>query len=189
VEDVIAFNNQPGNTINALSRSHGDGTVRAILALCLTDMLKFFNLTQGTMDKNQVIQTILLIQEDYGHIMTMADFKVFFNKIKKGHFAEPGKSQVYNRIDGQLILEWMERYVDERASVAETNNQIKGHQLKERDQRTYTTEMVQRLFGEHRFQSANYEANMKRLRDKLDRDVPIFNEKNESYYSEQLKTK
>ncbi len=170
VSDVLAQENRPENTIGALARKYGDDHVRAVLVCCMTDFLRFFNLTQGTMDGPQVVQTILLIQEDYGYL-TMADFKVFFNKIKKGHFAEPGKSQVYNRIDGQLILEWLGRYAEERWHTAALQSEIEAYRQKDRDQRIYTPEMIQRLTGEHWAQKKLFEG--KSMMD----DLPALNER------------
>lgn len=127
VNDVLAYENLPENTITSLARQYGDDKLRSVLVLCMSDMLKFFNLTQGTMHGAQVVQTILLIQEDYGYL-TIADFKVFFNRIKKGYYG-----QVYNRIDGQMILSWLSQYSEERANEAAMQNEIKAHSMKIRD--------------------------------------------------------
>lgn len=139
----------------------------------MTDMLKFFNLTQGEMNGSQVVQTILMIQEDYW-FLTLADFKVFFSKIKKGHYG-----QVYNRMDGQMILGWLSDYAAERANTAATMSEVDAHQQKDRDERVYTPEMLQRLYGEHWTQRKDLEEK------RSEAEFPPFDERTASVYLQQ----
>lgn len=64
----------------------------------------------------QITQTTELILEDFKHLK-IEDFKLFFNKIKKGHYGK-----LFNRLDGQVILEQLHVYCHERSLEAEQIN-------------------------------------------------------------------
>ena len=65
------------------------------------------------MNAEQVAQTAEIIMYDYGYLK-VEDFRLCFNNIKKGKY---GKT--YDRIDGQVILDWLNTYVDERLREAD----------------------------------------------------------------------
>lgn len=82
------------------------------------------------MNDHQVGQTINLIFDDIRlRNLKPDDFKLCFNRMKSGYY---GKS--YDRIDGQIILEALNHYTDERMNECE-NLSIKRHseQLEDRD--------------------------------------------------------
>lgn len=125
VTDIVKLNEQYERSLAAISKKHGEGTVKAFLVLALGDFLRFFSVG-NTMDERQVAQTVMLILEDHRHL-TIEDFKVFFNNCKKGLY---GTS--YNRIDGQVILEWLGKYEDERAAAFVEQNEIEAFSQKDR---------------------------------------------------------
>lgn len=90
-----------------------------ILVCIINEFLDFVNLKQS-MSANQVIQTARLILEDYSQLKP-DDFVLFFNKAKKGHFGV-----AYNRMDGSVIFEWLERYLSEK------NEEIEAIRLQEK---------------------------------------------------------
>lgn len=74
------------------------------------------------MDSSQIAQTIeLILQDPIFKNLKPDDFKLCFNRMKKGHY---GKS--YDRIDGQIIFECLGAYCDERLSEAEKTS-ISAH--------------------------------------------------------------
>lgn len=130
ISDVLATENIAENTIGYLARYAGEDKLRSVLVLSMLDMLRFFNLTQGTMSEQQLVQTIVMIQEDYGYL-TLADFKVFFTRIKKGYYG-----QIYNRIDGQMILRWLADYAEERSIAASEDSIREAYSQRGRDNDT-----------------------------------------------------
>lgn len=70
------------------------------------------------MDAIQVSDTIMLIRETYPHY-TQEDLKLFFNMAKKGMFG-----QVFGRMDGEVIMNWLSKYDVHRDTVAQ-NESIK----------------------------------------------------------------
>lgn len=83
----------------------------------MNSFLRFYS-TNGTMDAIQVSDTIMLIRETYPHY-TQEDFKLFFNMAKKGMFG-----QIFGRMDGEVIMNWLIKYDIHRDTVAQ-NESIK----------------------------------------------------------------
>ena len=74
------------------------------------------------MNASQIDQTSKFILQYFPHL-NLADLKVFFDKMKLGHFGK-----FYDSVDGQLILSKMEEYNQERMNEFE---QIRFIQHKE----------------------------------------------------------
>lgn len=83
---------------------------RAILVVEVTSIVEFLNVGK-TMSRSQVEETVNLILLDYSHL-TLADFKLFGDRFKKGVY---GKQ--YDRIDGQVVLQALGEYFNERCEV------------------------------------------------------------------------
>lgn len=83
----------------------------------MNSFLRFYSVN-GSMDAIQVADTINLIIETYPHY-TQEDFKLFFNMAKKGLFG-----QVFGRMDGEVIMNWLAKYDIHRDTVAQ-NESIK----------------------------------------------------------------
>lgn len=83
----------------------------------INSFLRFYSVN-GTMDAIQVADTIKLIIEVYPHY-TQDDFKLFFNMAKKGMFG-----QIFGRMDGEVIMNWLAKYDIHRDTVAQ-NESIK----------------------------------------------------------------
>ena len=77
-----------------------------------------FYSTNGTMDGIQILDTIALIREEYPHYKP-EDFKLFFKMAKKGYFG-----QVFGRMDGEVIMNWLAKYDIHRDTIAQ-NEAIK----------------------------------------------------------------
>ena len=99
-------------TLAAVTASSGEMATRAVVVLLLKDVLDFFNTTQ-TMSDTQVAVTADLIIEEYPYFQ-LDDLKLAFRNAMKGHYGE-----VYNRLDGQVILKWLKAYNTERCSRAD----------------------------------------------------------------------
>lgn len=78
----------------------------------IVDLVKFLNVGK-TMNAEQVSNTSQILLNDYGYLQ-VEDFKLFFNNAKKGLYG-----QTYDRIDGQVIIGWLNNYVNERTNAAD----------------------------------------------------------------------
>ncbi|MBR8707150.1 DUF6633 family protein [Bacteroides pyogenes] len=100
---------------------YGELNARAAVAYLLADALEFFNAGE-TMSDTQVAMTVDLIIEEYPHLKT-DDLKLCFKNAMKLKYG-----QIYNRIDGQVVLSWLKKYNSERCSIAD-NQSYKEHRL------------------------------------------------------------
>lgn len=99
-------------SIAALKKELGDMHTKAILTIIIDDLINFFSIGKS-MGADQIAQTIQLIQEEY-FMLKPEDFKLCFNNAKKGKYGK-----VYDRLDGQIILEWISKYQADRFSHSE----------------------------------------------------------------------
>lgn len=67
----------------------------------------------------QIAQTVELILEDFKHFK-LDDFKLCFNNAKKGYYGK-----VYDRLDGQIVFEWLTKYANDRSNEAQSFNDKK----------------------------------------------------------------
>ena len=109
IDDVFESNNP---TLSAVTASSGEMATRAVVVLLLKEALDFCNTTQ-TMSDMQVAVTADLIIEEYPYFK-LDDLKLAFRNAMKGHYGE-----VYNRLDGSIILGWLKKYNLERCARAD----------------------------------------------------------------------
>jgi len=102
------------------------------LVLILNDLIDFFNVG-NSMNASQIVATSEIILQIYGQ-MNIDDFKLCFTNAKRGMYG-----QVY-RIDGNVILSWIEKYLSERMNFAENRSYSQHLQNKstERNDKLYT---------------------------------------------------
>lgn len=104
----------------------GETTVRALLSLLITETLEFYSIT-NSMSDTQIAVTVNLI------LRTYADHKpdFFIMCFENAQLFKYGKN--YNRIDGQIIFEWLNQCNDdylleiEDFRIAEQNKINKNH--------------------------------------------------------------
>lgn len=108
-------------SIVTIKMRYGELNARAAVAYLLADALEFFNAGE-TMSDTQVAMTVDLIIEEYPHLKT-DDLKLCFKNAMKLKYG-----QIYNRIDGQVVLSWLKKYNSERCSIAD-NQSYKEHRL------------------------------------------------------------
>ena len=71
----------------------------------------FFNVGKMIND-TQAAQTADLIIDEY-YFLKPDDFKLCFTRAKKGYYGK-----VFDRIDGQVIFEWLNQYTNDRMTTA-----------------------------------------------------------------------
>lgn len=66
------------------------------------------------MGQSQLVSTIQLVIEDF-YYLNIEDFKLCFNNAKRGVYGK-----IYDRVDGNIIYDWISRYAQERACFCES---------------------------------------------------------------------
>lgn len=82
------------------------------LIFSLTD---FFNVPKMT--DGQVAETTSLLMDEF-YYLKPEDFKLCFTNAKKGNYG-----QIFNRIDGQILFEWLNKYMVERTEFVAVKKQ------------------------------------------------------------------
>jgi len=85
--------------------------IRAILVIILTDMAKQYNTGQN-MDDNQTANLADDILEMF-YWLKIDDFKLCFNNAKRGRYGN------IFRVDGPLVLSWLDQYTTDRLHAAD----------------------------------------------------------------------
>lgn len=75
----------------------------------------FINVGKAMTDE-QTFETAMLVVQEFPNL-NIADINLIFKNAKMGRY---GKQ--YDRLDGQLILQWFELYFDERCEEAAENS-------------------------------------------------------------------
>ncbi|WP_207425977.1 hypothetical protein [Pedobacter sp. SYSU D00535] len=101
----------------------GNLAIKAILTILLEEVINFLNVGK-TMNDRQIATTINLIIDDYSQLKP-DDFKLCFKNGMKGKY---GKS--YDRLDGNVIFEWLEQYLYEKESEIEMIRRNENSRLK-----------------------------------------------------------
>ena len=114
-----------------IKRECGEMKLQALMVKWMNSFLRFYSVN-GAMDAVQVADTINLIIETYPHYK-QEDFKLFFNMAKKGMFG-----QIYGRMDGEVVMNWLAKYDIHRDTVAQTDSINEAARFKERSPVTPT---------------------------------------------------
>ena len=91
-------------------------------------LYNFVNLGKN-MNRNQIAETIILIQKNY-FSFTLLDFKLFFERMKIGYYG-----QFYDRLDGSVILSNLMKYEDERMKEYERVNYGNHNRFKSQEEK------------------------------------------------------
>lgn len=111
----------------ALIDAMDENVSRSILVILLNDVIDFLNVGKS-MDAQQLAQTVdLILRDKILRNLKPEDIKVCFDNAKKGQY---GKT--YDRIDGQIIFEWLNTYSNERMEFVENLNLKKHFQSEEK---------------------------------------------------------
>ena len=119
-DDAIA---SPVCTLGKFAKLRGKEKAKALLVIILADAIEFFNVS-NSMNPAQIAQTVEIILDCHGWLK-IDDFKLCFNQAKRGFFG-----QVY-RMDGNVILSWIERYIIDRINFADERSYAEHNNSKE----------------------------------------------------------
>ena len=116
---ILEVFEKPTATLATIKKYRGEARMQAVVEHLLKLAVKFLNVGRG-MNEWQIAETARMIAADY-YYLTVADLKVCFRNGISGKYG-----QVYDRIDGMIVLEWLATYNDERAQVAEMESTKKA---------------------------------------------------------------
>ena len=115
-------------TIGSIKKAYGDVFCQAYIETWIINFIDFVNLGKG-MTAGQVMETALMILEEF-YYMNLADINLVFKRAKSGYYG-----QLYDRLDGQIILGWFRAYAMERSQAAMELSIKESYSQKGRDTR------------------------------------------------------
>lgn len=121
------------------------GTGVDILTVLISEVVLFFNVGKN-MNQSQIIQTAkLILTDEEAKGLKPEDFVVLFKNAKQGRYGK-----IYDRLDGQVVFEWVRAYVGERMAFCEENNFNQHQQKKKADNLVHpeVIEMYKKIIGE-----------------------------------------
>jgi hypothetical protein len=88
----------------------GELVLCAVLTLLIDDLLNFFSIGKS-MGERQMAETVRMIIDDF-YYLNFDDLKLCFNNAKKEKYGK-----IYDRIDGNIIYSWVQKYSNERVET------------------------------------------------------------------------
>jgi hypothetical protein len=122
--------NSPVCSLGTFKREAGENKARSVMVIILTDLVDFFNVS-NTININQIASTTDLILDNYGWLK-IDDFKLCFTQAKRGIYGA-----VY-RIDGNIILSWIETYINDRINTADNISYAEYAGIKANESRSFS---------------------------------------------------
>ena len=107
-------------------KAYGNDTSLELLARLIKDQSEFFNLVENISDKQAVDIADLLFGE-YANV-TIEDIVICFRYAKTG---KPGYEKPMSRLDGRVIFNWINEYLNEKIERIELIRSNEAHELKQ----------------------------------------------------------
>lgn len=95
-----------------VNKNFNEEVVHALLIVWITDLCNWFNVGKN-MNADQIKQLSKMVYKRC-YWMTIQEFKVFFDMAKSNKFGK-----LYDRIDGAIIIEWLDQFESLRDSEFE----------------------------------------------------------------------
>lgn len=111
--------------LSVVKKAHGAQIAATYVTAMLADIEQFYNVKQ-TLTAAQLRMLAEMILKNF-YYFKIADLKLFSEKFKLGVYGK-----VYERLDGGVIMEALNKYADERMNEAEAYNEKKASQFKGR---------------------------------------------------------
>lgn len=144
ITDVFS---KPTATLATVKKYRGEVKLQAVVEHLLKSAAKFVNVGKG-MNEWQIAETARMIASEY-YYLTVADLKVCFRNGISGKYG-----QLFDRLDGQIVLNWLITYDAERTQFAEMESTKHMKAKAEGEKATYAPEWVKQWL-------ANWEAKRK----------------------------
>lgn len=94
-----------------VEKAYGYEFLQAYLEGWIVNLREFVNVGKKMTDM-QTFETAMIILQDYKYL-TIADINLLFKRAKSGYYGK-----LYDRLDGQIILDWFRLYDKERTAAA-----------------------------------------------------------------------
>lgn len=101
-----------GTNLQTLVKQAGEADLLKSIANLLIMSSEFFN-TSNQISEMQAIQTASLLIDNYG-TESFEDIVLCLKNVKTGRYGK-----IYNRIDGQMVFEWFQSYLQEKSERIE----------------------------------------------------------------------
>lgn len=124
-----------GLILKNLSKEVGEDQIVTVLTGLILRASSFFNITNN-LSEDQAIETAYMLLDRFS-TETIEDFVLMFKNAKAGKYGK-----LFNRLDGQIIIEWMGLYLEEKAEFREKEHQkLKSNSLTESNEITKLIEV------------------------------------------------
>lgn len=117
-----------------INKQFGEDFLLAYIEGWIVNLREFLNVGKSMTDA-QTQETALLIMEQYYNIK-VAEINLIFKKAKLGHFG-----QVYDRLDGQVILSWFDKHYKERCHLFAEKSMSEASKYKNDPYQRYSTKI------------------------------------------------
>jgi len=124
-----------------VEKAYGYECLQAYLEGWIVNLREFVNVGKRMTD-NQTFETAMIILQDY-KCLTIADINLIFKRAKSGYYGN-----LYDRLDGQIILGWFRKYFSERCSAAAEDSINEASKYKEVNTQRTSDKIAQ---NEHAF--------------------------------------
>ncbi|MCF8299352.1 MAG: hypothetical protein K9J13_17520 [Saprospiraceae bacterium] len=108
-----------------IKKIFGEDFTQAYIEGWIVNIREFLNLGRKMTDE-QTRETAMMIVDEY-YNLTIADINIIFKKAKLGRWG-----QIYDRLDGQIILSWFDKYFQERCKAAADKSILEADKYKGR---------------------------------------------------------
>ena len=107
-------------TIAEIRSSFGHDYIQAYVEMWIVNLRMFFNVGKAMTDEQTYMTAELIVDSFYN--LNIADINLVFKNAKLGKYGK-----IYDRLDGNIILEWFQRYFDERCEAAAERSIREAH--------------------------------------------------------------
>jgi hypothetical protein len=104
-------------TLGELKRSHPTALQKS-LQLLINDLRLFFQV-DNMLSTESIISLCPLLIYDFANL-TLEEITICFSQAKRGHYGE-----LYNRLDGPIILKWLRQYHTEKLERLKERNYVR----------------------------------------------------------------
>lgn len=101
------------NSLATIRKEQGEKVCIAFLIRVLADCVEFFNVGKS-MNDAQLVETCKLIMNEF-YFLKVSDLQLFFQRFKTGYYG-----QLFDRLDGSVIMISLRAYCEERITTAES---------------------------------------------------------------------
>lgn len=141
VNSYLAVFNCDMPALVEIEKTYGYEFLQAYLEGWIVNLREFVNVGKKMTDI-QTFEAAMIILQDYKYL-TIADINLLFKRAKSGYYGK-----LYDRLDGQIILDWFRTYDKERMIAAEEESINEASQYKN-DPYERTSEQL--MANDHKF--------------------------------------